>query len=294
MLIREFLEKRYSAREYEQKQLSESTIKTIVDYAREIEASIKSVKVKFIFLKDGTVIFEKLNGYAGYAGVMIKSPHYIGILTEDENYRTQIAASYAMQSLIKKLFEMGLGTCWIDFSKAGERLQDELAGSELKNINYAVSVGYPKKESRFKFVYVPSTSYSSVSNNPYRQISESKSDKSGERLPIDQFVFKDEFGTHVSLDELEQRGLADVFSLVRNAPSARNLQPWRFILQNERIVMAVKNPSSKESMTDAGIMMYLFEGMAHDSGIRGEWSLLPFEEFEYQNDKYAYVGEFRV
>lgn len=294
MLIREFLEKRYSAREYEQKQLSENTIKTIIDYAHEIEASIKSVKVRFLFLKDGAGVYEKLNGYAGYAGVMIKSPHYIGILTEDENYRTQIAASYAMQSLIKKLFEMGLGTCWIDFSNAGARLQDELAGSELKNINYAISVGYPKKESRFKFIYVPSAAYSNVSNNPYRQISESKSDKSGDRLPLDHFVFKDEFGKQISLDELEQRGLADIFFRIRNAPSARNLQPWRFIIQNDRIVIAVKNPASKESMTDAGIMMYLFEGMAHDSGIRGEWSLLPLDEFEYESDKYAYVGEFKV
>ncbi|KDR93939.1 Nitroreductase [Peptoclostridium litorale DSM 5388] len=294
MNVREFLEKRYSVREYDKKGIDPEQIKEIMDYAKKVETELGESGIKFVIFEDGNSIYEKLNGYAGYAGVMIKSPHYIGVLTDGEDYKTQIMSSYAMEAVVKKVFEMGLGTCWIDFSKASERLREEISKYDLKNINYAVAIGHPKKESKLKFGYVASTTVSGVSNDPYREITDLKPHTSGGRLSVEEMVFNDQMGTKVSVEELEQRGISDMLFHIKSAPSAKNLQPWRFILTDGKIVMAVKDPDTKESMTDAGIMMYLFEGMAHDMGIRGKWEILPKEEFEYQGEKFAFVGQFNL
>jgi len=293
MTVKEFLEKRYSVREYDKKKLAPEELKEIMDYAGEVERSGNG-GIKFIILEDGQGIYDKLNGYAGYAGVMIKSPHYIAVLTERDDYKTQIAASRAMESVVKKVFEMGLGTCWIDFSKASGRLEDEISKYEFKNINYAVAIGHPKKESRLKFGYIASTAIPGVSNDPYKKITDVKSKTSGDRLTVEEMVFVEQMGKSARMEALEQRGVAELFFSIKGAPSARNLQPWRFVIKSDRVLMAVKNPDTKESMTDAGIMMYLSEGVAHDMGIRGEWAVIDKEEFEYNGERFAYVGEFMI
>ncbi len=292
MNTREFLENRYSVREYDKKAISSEQIKEIMEYAKEVEDELGESGIKFVIFEDGNSIYEKLNGYAGYAGIMIRSPHYMGILTDGEDYNTQIMSSYAMEAVVKKVFEMGLGTCWIDFSKASERLSDEISKYGLKNINYAVAIGHPKKESKLKFGYVASTMVSGVTNDPYREITEIKEHTSGGRLSVEEMVFNGKMGTKVSFEELEQRGISDLMFHIKSAPSAKNLQPWRFIIEDGKIAMVVKNPDTKESMTDAGIMMYLFEGMAHDMGIKGKWKIQPKEEFEYEGEKFALVGKF--
>ena len=292
MNTREFLENRYSVREYDKKAISSEQIKEIMEYAKGVEAGLGESGIKFVIFEDGNRIYEKLNGYAGYAGIMIKSPHYMGVLTDGEDYKTQIMSSYAMEAVVKKVFEMGLGTCWIDFSKASERLEDEISKYGLKNINYAVAIGHPKKESKLKFGYVASTAVSQVSNDPYREITEIKEHTSGGRLSVEEMVFNGKMGAKVSIEELEQRGISDLMFHIKSAPSAKNLQPWRFIIEDGELAMAIKDPDTKESMTDAGIMMYLFEGMAHDMGIKGKWKIQPKEEFEYEGEKFALVGKF--
>ena len=49
----------------------------------------------------------------------------------------------------------------------------------------------------------------------------------------------DKWGQAADIEDLETRALLDAFSYARLAPSALNKQPWRFIVDGGKIVLAV-------------------------------------------------------
>jgi nitroreductase len=290
VLFKEYLGARKSVREYELKAIKEDDIKELKEVARLLNED-ESIKIKYF--DDGKTIREALDGKAGYSGVMIDSPHYLALEIKDFNEQTLIRGSYRMEATIKKAYELGLGTCWIDLANVSDEDLRSLFKDEIKP-NYLVAIGYPKEKSilekgLFKFM----TTNKDFKNDPYANKIVKKGDTSGERIHLEDLVYKDSFATKMSMDEIAKRGFEEIFYLVRNAPSSKNAQPWRFVVEGCDIYLAILNPEEKVNFIDAGIMMYFFEGIAHDVGIKGKWNVLDnIEAKEYKDTKYSYVAKF--
>ena len=87
-----------------------------------------------------------------------------------------------------------------------------------------------------------------------------------DRKAIEEIVFMDKWGQPADIEDLENRALLDAFSYARLAPSALNKQPWRFIVDGGKIVLAVDNEvkDGYEGKIAAGVVMLYF-GLIVDS-----------------------------
>lgn len=270
MLMSNFLRDRKSTREYKDKDVNKEILEKIMEYGEEIEREIGDKSFKFLLLKNGDKVYDLLKGKGGYAGVMIKSPHYIGLEVLNDSRDNIIKGSYAMEKLITKITKYGLGTCWISIENVDEETKKELCINLEGRMDYILAIGNP------------------VSKNPFIQEPDSC------RLSIEDIVFKDEIGKNITADELETRGLSDLFYYIRFAPSSYNNQPWRFILKGNKVVLVLMKDEAKFSFIDAGIIMYYFENMASAIGITGKWQLLNDEDVKVNGITYNYIGEFNI
>lgn len=293
MEFKEFLENNYSERDYDKRMVELDILDELMSYAKETANSQELKKVHFKYFDNGNPIFSKLNGSGGYSGYMINSPHYIGIEVDDDTPLTDIITGYSGQAVIKKAFELGLMTCWIDLKDVPEEMKSALADNPGRKVNYLIALGYSdKKREPSKNTAVQDCPV--TINNPSCITVAEGGSTSGGRLSTEEIVYLDSWGNNIDYNELENRGLVDLFYYVKNAPSYKNQQPWRFIIKGGEIVMGVLNPRGEGTYTDAGIMMFMIEGMAREMSIPGKWQYLEPEVFNHDGALYAIVGKFDI
>ncbi len=107
-------------------------------------------------------------------------------------------------------------------------------------------------------------------------------------------VFFRDLGKSIDMEYLEERGLGDVFFYLRFAPSIKNLQPWRFIVTEDKVHLLVKYEDGQNPpLVDAGIAMYYFEALSYLQGTKNKWSLL--DGFVHEgHTNYKYIAEYQL
>jgi len=294
MSFRKFIADIQSVRDFEGTPLKGIVLGDIKAYLGEINATIGREKgFSFIMLEKGEEVFNDLEGVGGYSGIMIKSPHYIGLSISKQETETEFLGAYYMQAIVKKLFEMNLGSCWINVRNVSTAAKEKILTHNKSNINYLLAFGFADEKAlknKMPKMTVQNTA-STNKTNPYstKIVEASGSDKS--RLSIGELVYLYQWGKEATYEELEQRGVAEIFSYVKNAPSYKNMQPCRLILKDGEAELAILNPQNKENYVDAGIMMYTLEGLAKDLGIPGKWS---FTKEESDNKEYGIVAKIEL
>ncbi|MGI6584885.1 MAG: hypothetical protein GX301_08735 [Gracilibacteraceae bacterium] len=277
MNFREFLADLQSIRDYKQEKLKDLVLSDIKVYLEKINADAGKEKgFSLIMLENGDEVFNELEGVGGYSGVMIKSPHYIGLAFSKESHEAEFFGAYHMQSVVKKLQEMYLGSCWIDIGGVSEDIKVKLSGDSEFRVNYLLAFGIANEKAlKEKKPRASLTNKASeYRQSPYgiKFAEAGISDRA--RLALGEVVYMHEWGKSATYEELENRGVADLFFYLRNAPSYKNLQPCRIILKDGEAELAVPEPENARNYIDAGIMMYTFEGLAKDLGIPGKWSFV--------------------
>ncbi len=270
MLMTNFLKKRKSVREFKSKKVNADILDEIKLYLDSLEKEETTESIKFKLYEYGEKLYEGLKGIGGYSGVMIQSPHYIGLELMNNEEKSIIYGSYYMEKLITKLNSMGLDTCWVSVKDVDNNTKKEVFGELKGEVNYILAIGYGK------------------ARNPF--INESFSD----RIGVEEIVFTDKIGKHVNIEELENRGLEDLFYYVRFAPSTLNKQPWRFLLEKDRVTLLIKyNKDEEPNLVDAGIAMYYFEALGEAIGLSSKWELVNKVE-EEGKDHYKYIAELKL
>lgn len=272
MIMTNFLKNRKSVRDFKNKKVNEVVLKKVNEEIKELEKEIRKGNINFNLYEDGGKIYSLLKGIGGYSGVMIESPHYITLELADREYSTVIYGSYCLEKLITKLNSLGLDTCWISVKDIEENKKKEIFVKSEGKIDYMLAIGYPKLRNPF----IP---------EPF-----------SERIGVDELVFFKDIGRRLSMEELEARGLEDLFFYVRFAPSTMNKQPWRFVLDNEKVKLLLTYKEGEEPLyVDAGIIMYYFEALANTQGIKSKWKLIDGTyKAEDQDTIYKYVAEFNM
>lgn len=270
MNMNNFLKSRRSIRDFKNKKVELPLLESIVPLLEQLEKEEATGSLKFKLYEYGDHVFQGLEGKAGYAGVMIQSPHYIALELKNTNDHTIIYGAYFMEKLITNLNEKGLDTCWISLTNVDKSTKDEIFGQTKGEINNLLAFGYPKRRNPF-------------AAEPF-----------SERIGVEELVFNGNVSTRADLDRLEAKGLMDLFYYVRFAPSTKNLQPWRFLLENESVKLLLKYEEGQELLLlDAGIIMYYFETLANMQGIKSKWNFID-GSVQAGNINYKYIAEFHL
>lgn len=265
LLLSNFLKTRESIREFKERGLNAETLDKIREYCN----SLGEEGFQLQLYENGGEIYNSLKGLGGYTGVMVKSPHYIGLNILDDEDESMIYGAYHMEELITKLTELGIGSCWVSIKDVDDNIKKSALNIENGSVDYLIALGYP------------------VAKNPF--VTENNSS----RLSVEEIVFSNQIGNPIQQRELEARGLDDLFYYIRYAPSSYNRQPWRFVLKDDKVVLLLAYSFDQElELVNAGIIMYYFENLAKRIGIHNKWKLI--DDGGYQDDdyKYRYVGEF--
>lgn len=268
MPFSKFLEERKSIRKYKEREVEKVALDQLKSYIDSIQNRVPGGTL-FKFIDDGKFIYQRLKGKGGYAGVMIKAPHYLGIVFEDDNELSIIDVGYYVEDIISKASELGLGTCWVSLNNIPDDIKEDFAARYGGKLDFVIAIGY------------------SDENKGLQPFSTSS------RLAVEEIVFYDEWGNNISMDYLVKRGLDKLFYYVRYAPSGLNRQPWRFIVRKDRVILALKNSNSIETLVDAGIMMYYFEKMIHSIGFKGIWNKLELKD-KGEREEYRMIAEFMI
>lgn len=157
-----------------------------------------------------------------YKGAMVaKAPYYLAIYSEEKE-GYMINAGYIMEQMVLYLSVKGLGSCY------------QGAVKSKKNNDYP---GY-------KFVILVAFGF------PKDMLHREKN--TATRLKLNQIcTFKSEMG----------KQLKTILEAARLAPSSMNIQPWRFVVYENRIHVFLKKPSGvfspfvKWNEFDVGIML---------------------------------------
>lgn len=271
MIIQNFLRNRRSVREFRNRPLNPDVLDQIRDVLNELVVGEDKEEISLNLYENGENISSKLEGKAGYAGVMITSPHYITLNLKNTEDQTFIEAGYYIEKLVTELVDLNLATCWLHIGNASDELKQEIFGEELSNVDYLLAVGEEKRRNPFN-------------EEPY-----------SEKKSVEEIVYDGEIDNSFKIDELENKGLMDIFYYVRFAPSTKNLQPCRFLIKDNKIELLIRYKKWYESiLIDAGITMYYFEKLANYQGMDNKWELVDSQEVKTEEDIYRKVAEYKL
>lgn len=267
-----FLRNRKSVREFKKKEVDKETLEIIRSNLSSISKENNLKDIKFQLFEDGDLVFQNLEGKGGYAGVMIKSPHYIALEITEFTEENLINGAYYMEKIITDLNNIGISTCWITISEALDIAKLEALGHFSDRMDYILAFGYEKLRNPFQI------------------------EQFSERISVDEMVYDGKIDRPIKIEDLENRGLMDIFYYIRFAPSNKNLQPWRFILGDEKVELILQYEEWDESLLiDAGIIMHYFDNLARTQGLNNQWKLnKDIKENEIEGKKYRYIAEFKL
>lgn len=272
------IEKRKSIRDYKDKTLDAKDVSRIEELMRTLPAVVKDQSIEVVMLENGKDTYEKLNGIAGYNGIMITAPHYLVILGY-EGYDNDLLAGYVGEWMMLNLIRDDVGSCWVDVNSNGAEVKERLALKSEKTVLALVAVGYGDDDIRISSVidYGPDKTASPITKLGYPNVNlEYKEDNISSRKSIEEIVYLKKWGNTIDADELKRRGIDEVLYYMRLAPSWGNRQPWKFILDGERIILVIEKADKvnvHEEYIEAGIAMIYFEVAMHGQGLPGKWTI---------------------
>ena len=243
MKIEEIIEKRVSVRTFDASHTLDD--KVIEDIKQSISRASSP------FGGDFTIDFKKfdLKGPqtpSTYGTISGASWYLLMGLRDDK--MSALSAGYGMEQVVLRATELGLGTCWMaltfknsDFTKATEMPANE----PLRIIS---PVGYPAKKRKM---------LESITRMTFG---------SAKRKPMDTLFFEGEFGYPVAKDSIFYEALA----MMRLAPSAKNTQPWRALVQGNE-VWFYHEDKTDASVLDLGIGLCHFDLTLKGKGLQGIW-----------------------
>lgn len=289
MKFREFTVNIHSTREFVDSGVEEQNISEIKTYLDEVNSTVgKDKGFSLILMENGAAVYQNLEGSGGYGGVMIKAPHYIGLRLDKADHEVEVFGAFYMQSAVKKLYDLDLGSCWITLSEISSDQEAKLLAGQAGIIQHLLAFGKPaKKESKSDKHTTVINCDTKYEQNPYGITMITTNDES--RLSMVDTIFLQTWGNVAPFSEMEKRGVLDLLYYVRNSPSFQNIQPCRLILKDGYAELCIVNPEREENYTDAGIMLFTLEGLAKEMSFPSHWH---FIQDDSGNSEYRRVAHF--
>ncbi len=255
-----------SIRDFKSKEVEEKILLEIKNHKDSCKKLVQDIDLEVNFYTNEE-LYEKIKEVSGYRGNLIKAPNYMFILSEKkDNYLEN--SGYVGEELILKARNLGVDSCWITFENQ-DVVKERLGIESEKEITGIIALGYRENV----------------------KLSESATGKT--RISVDNLVSLDKWENKLSTEDLENRGLAEVFSYTRMAPSTLNRQPWRFLIDGDKIILAIRKDefaSEYECKIDTGIVMLYLSRIIDVTLFESKWDLVHIEGDKYNVPKEYYIA----
>ncbi|MDX9719395.1 MAG: nitroreductase family protein [Myxococcota bacterium] len=253
------IERRKSCRSYTEQELDEQTrSQLLVELSRELPGPFgHSIRLQLL-----EAVFSAAEGgrRLGTYGVIRNARHFIAGAIDPNEPGVLEDYGHALERVILRATALGLGTCWLGASFQRGLFEEVIGAAENQRVAAVTPVGYM-------------ASRRSLVDATMVWMAGSK-----KRKPWSELFFEAELGR--PLDERDARAYAGALEMLRLAPSASNLQPWRvvhdaprrawhFFLQRSRGY--VKLAAVDLQRIDMGIAMLHFEMSCDALSLRGTW-----------------------
>lgn len=283
MKYKEIISEIKSIRDYKDEEVDEKILKELKQYYEQAQRLVDDIEIEVI-RKNKDTVFEQLKNSAGYNKRMIEAPNYLVFLSEEKDHYIE-NVGYIAQDIMLKAWSLGVGSCWITFED-GEEIKKKLEIESDKKLAALIAIGY--EEAHNKVLYENVSKY-----NPSKASVKIIEDNTSERLGIRDLVFMGKWGEKADPDELVNYGLLEGFTYGRLAPSSKNRQPWRFIVDSGTVVLALNNDSyasEYEEKIDTAVVMLYFKAIIESTLYDITWKFgKPDKDYGVPDD-YKIVG----
>lgn len=271
-----------SVRQFKDDVVDEKILNELEKFVLECKKLVPSIKIEARFF-EGNDNYKRLYGIAGYKGVMIEAPNYLVLLSEDKPQHLE-NAGYVGERTILKARDMGVDSCWVSYEDR-DMVKKALGIETDFEVVALIALGYEDTKKNVESISNSGDNYSNADIN--------KNMNSSERISLDEMVYIDEWGNSASSEVLEERALLEAFSYARMAPSALNKQPWRFIVDGGKVVLAIDSNNYKGSYInkiDAGIIMLYFGVILDVTMFDSKWGFDDLNKDYKIPENYTVVG----
>ena len=255
--VQETIQQRYSVRTYDPKPVDETIRQDILAYANTLTNPL-GPHTHFQFIDAATSDQgQKLGTYGFIKGASL----FLGSTIPDEPGALE-ALGYEFEQLILYMTSLGLGTCWLGgtFNRSAFARAMEIREGDLFPI--LSPVGYPAIKKR-------------IGEDFFRRAL-----KANQRKPWEKLFFANDFSS--PLTKKASGPYQYPLEMLRLAPSAVNLQPWRVLLKDGSYHFLLHRTTSEPSgavdmqRIDLGIAICHFHLAALESGLAGHFERLSF------------------
>lgn len=255
---------RKSIRSYESDKLKLEDKKKIIDFIKKDHKTVFGCKLRFEFIDASDLDLGDLKNLGTY-GIITGAKYFIAGTIEKNNEKSYclVDFGYVFEKIILFITDLGLGTCWLGgtFNKKGFSKKILLKKDEVMPGISPVGIISKKRN---------------LIGSIIRALAGSKNRRLWNKL-----FFNDNFLN--PLKELDSGSYKEPLEMVRIAPSASNLQPWRIIKEKNKNVFHffIKKPKYYQrrlgylnlQYIDMGISLCHFELVASELKLKGKWEV---------------------
>jgi nitroreductase len=245
------IRQRISVRSYSDGDVDSAVLGQLLRFASEIP-HLTGTPPRVALISGVEAVNDVLTFMIGSYGLVQNAPHLLVGVMEEDSEEARVDLGYVLEQVVLEATRLGLGTCWITGSYDAERAGSAL---ELTSDEVAAAVcalGYPTEKT-----------LGSLHTRLVRRLARGQ-----KRKPLNEIVFSEHWEVPWS-SQNPDLALVDMLEHARLAPSASNGQPWRFILEADKLTLAVVRPS----FIDAGIVMSHVTVAWAAAGRAGCWEL---------------------
>lgn len=247
----ELIEKRKSIRIYKETPVEKEKIDEIKNFIKNIETPFdKYFRIELFDLQE-EIVGEDFGSYGMIKGAKL----YIGIAVKKEPFAYE-NLGFVFEKLILFVTSLGLGTCWFGGNLKGSSFEKAMNLKEEEIFPIMTPIGYGMDaytltEKIVKFAI-----------------------GSNKRKDFAKLFFEDNFKKSLKMDK--ENPIVEALEMLRLAPSAINLQPWRVLKMNNTYHFYVVNPKKKDDdfyiqRIDMGIGLAHFIMTLEEKNIKGQF-----------------------
>jgi len=190
--------------------------------------------------------------YAGVYGLVQGAPHLLVGLIPADTDQARLDLGYVLEQMVLEATRLDLGTCWMTGSYHPQEAATQLEVGPGEEVAAAIALGIPRQDRLAR-----------LHDGAVRRVVAGH-----RRLPLERLVFGGRWGQAWTAEGADP-ALVEVLECARLAPSAKNRQPWRFLVGAGQLSLALVAPAP----IDAGIVMSHVTLARADLGRPGRWEV---------------------
>ncbi len=260
----DLIRRRFSCRTYRDEPIDGEKRRSLQAAADSLHAGPLGSSLRFSLVAATEVDRAALKGLGTYGFIKGASGFIVGAVRAAEKDLEDYG--YALERLILRATELGLGTCWLGGTFTKSRFARKISAQRGEQVPAVASVGLIAEVEQARQAALR------------QRVGEDR------RLPWERLFFSKGFGTPLTRDEAGE--YAAPLEMVRLGPSASNKQPWRIVKDGKAFHFFLqRTPGYGDGLAfkllriadlqriDLGIAMCHFEAAAAELGLGGTWSI---------------------